>query len=255
MRLTMVGTGTAAPDAARVGSGFWIETARLRILMDCGPGVVHHLARFGLEWPSLTHLLVTHFHNDHIGDIPALFFAWKWGMSPARTAPLHLLGPRGLKKKLAHMANAMGRHVAAPGFDVSIDELAGGETKLLHDVVKLSTLHTPHTQESLAFRLDTPEGSVGYTGDTGYSEEVSAFLARVDVLIMECSLPDALAMDTHLTPSRTARMAQLANPGVLVITHTYPQLDRATLADEIRAAGWAGDTVIASDGMTIERGR
>ncbi|HEX6558574.1 MAG TPA: MBL fold metallo-hydrolase [Longimicrobiales bacterium] len=252
MRLTIVGCGTAAPDPERVAASFFLEVAGLKLLMDCGPGALHHLARFGLEWPRITHLLITHFHNDHVGDVPALFFAWRWGMMPARSAPLHVLAPRGMARKLKHMANAMGQHVREPGFAVTVDELVGEEHRLLGDVVHVKTLRTPHTAESIAFRIDTPDGSVGYTGDTGYSEQLSAFLSRVDLLIMECSLPDELAMDTHLTPSSAARMAQQANPGALVLTHAYPQLDRRTLADVVASCGWTGDTVIAEDGMIIE---
>jgi ribonuclease BN (tRNA processing enzyme) len=252
MRLVIVGSGTAAPHAERAASGFYLETGGLSMLLDCGPGVVHHLARFGIEWQRLTHLFITHFHNDHIGDVPALFFAWRYGMLPARSAPLDVMAPRGMKKKLKHMARAMGDHVTDPGFDVRVDELVGGGERLLNDVVHLKTMRTPHTKESLAFRIDSPDGSFGYTGDTGYSEEVSAFLASVEVLVMECSLPDDQAMDSHLTPTRAARMAQQANPGALVLTHVYPQLDRATLAERVRDAGWAGDTVLAVDGMIID---
>src|SRR5687768_2351360 len=91
MRLTVLGCGTAAPDADRAASGFYLEAGGLAMLMDCGPGVVHHMARFGIDWQHITHLLITHFHNDHIGDVPALFFAWRYGMLPPRTDPLTLI--------------------------------------------------------------------------------------------------------------------------------------------------------------------
>lgn len=249
--LTIVGCGTAVPDAERVSSGYLIETGGLRLLLDCGSGVVHHLARFGLDWQNITHLLISHFHNDHLGDVPALFFAWKWGMRPARSRPLHVLAPAGIRKKLEHMAHAMGDHITQPGFDVKVDELAGEHDRLLNDVVHVRSIRTPHTAESIAFRIDGPEGSLGYTGDTGYSEQVAAFLAGVDILIMECSLPDEIALDMHLTPSTAARMARQANPGVLVVTHVYPQLDRSRLPELMRAAGWAGETIIARDGLTV----
>ena len=254
MRLTIAGCGTAAPDAERAASGYYVEAGGLSLLMDCGPGVLHRLARFGVAWQDITHLLITHFHNDHIGDVPALLFAWRWGMLPPRSAPLHIIGPKGLKKKLKHMAHAMGDHVSKPGFDVTVTELQGEDERLLNDVVHLRARRTPHTSNSLAFRIDAPDGSLGYTGDTGYSEQVSTFLSRVELLIMECSLPDDRAMDTHLTPARAARMAQQANPGVLILTHVYPQLDRETLAGRVRDRGWAGDIVIAHDGMMIDGG-
>ena len=45
-----------------------------------------------------------------------------------------------------------------------------------------------------------------------------------------------------------------AQPKRLVLTHVYPQLDREALPDLIREAGWNGETVIASDGLTLEVG-
>ena len=249
----VVGCGTATPDADRVSSCFFLETAGLSMLLDCGPGAVHNLARFGLPWQHITHLLISHFPTDHIGDVPALFFAWKWGTLPPRSAPLQLMAPKGMAKKLKHMGDAMGDHVSAPAFQLELNESGGEDAWLLNDVVHVRTLRTPHTPESIAFRIDAPTGSVGYTGDTGYSEQLAAFMTRVDLLIMECSLPDDLAMDAHLTPTRAARMAQQASPGALIVTHVYPQLDRAMLPDLLRAAGWSGDTVVAHDGMTISR--
>lgn len=251
MRLTVVGCGMASPDPDRVCAGFYVETNGLKLLLDCGPGVVHRLADLRLDWRAITHLCITHFHNDHIGDIPALFFAWKWGTLPGRKEPLTVLAPKGLKGKLNHMAAAMGEHVRKPGFEVTIVELGPGQQILLGDVVHFKTMKTPHTPESLAFRIDAPDASIGYTGDTGESNDVAAFFHGVNALIMECSLPDEHAMATHLTPSSAARMANIAQPQELVITHVYPQLDRAFLPQLIRSAGWTGTTVIAHDGLRL----
>jgi len=164
-----------------------------------------------------------------------------------------VLAPKGMAARLKHMAHAMGDHVADPGFAVELNESGGEDAYLLGDVVHVRTLRTPHTDESIGFRVDAPAGSIGYTSDTGYSEQLAVFMSRVDLLIMECSLPDDQAMDTHLTPTHAARMAQQASPGALVVTHVYPQLNRKILPDLLRDAGWTGDTVIAHDGMTISR--
>jgi ribonuclease BN (tRNA processing enzyme) len=251
MRLTVVGCGMASPDPDRVCAGFYVETNGLKLLLDCGPGVVHRMANLGLDWRGITHLCITHFHNDHIGDIPTLFFAWKWGTLPGRKEPLTVLGPRGIKRKLTEMATAMGNHVNKPGFDLEVEELAPNAQRLLGDVVHFKTMKTPHTAESLAFRIDAPGGSVGYTGDTGESADVAAFFQNVRVLIMECSLPDEHAMATHLTPSSAARMANIAQPEQLVITHVYPQLERTQVPQLMRTAGWTGTTIMAHDGLRL----
>jgi ribonuclease BN (tRNA processing enzyme) len=251
--LTCVGTGTAAPEPDRVCSGYLVETQGLTLLLDCGGGVVHNLARIGLPWQRITHLFISHFHNDHIGDVPLLFFAWRHGMLPGRSDPLTVIGPKGTRRLLNRMAGVFGRHLAEPGFPVEILEVAGGEPHVrLSDVVVLSTAKTPHTDESLAVRIQSESRALCYTGDTGFSRDVATFAQGVDTLLIECSVPDDHAMETHLSPRSVAEMARIALPRRLLVTHIYPQLPRGQVPGLVRAGGWPARTEIAADGDRIE---
>jgi ribonuclease BN (tRNA processing enzyme) len=252
MRVTVVGSGTAAPEPERVCAAFFIETAGARVLIDCGPGAVHHLARFQLTWARLDHLVISHFHNDHIGDVPMLFFALKWGAEERRTEPLDVWAPAGIADLLAGMADVFGDHVADPGFPVRVHELEPDGRAALGDDLTLTCTPTPHTDTSLAFRIEHADGGrVGYTGDTGPSEPVARFMAGVDLLIAECSVPDDEAMDTHLHPSALAAMARAARPARLVVSHVYPRLARRDVPALIRAGGWDGPVIRAEDGLRL----
>ncbi len=254
MKLTVVGCGMATPDVDRVCSGYLVEATGVSILLDCGPGVVHSMAMLGIYLQSITHLCISHFHNDHIDDVPALFFAWRWGMLPPRKEPLTLIGPKGMKKKLDQLAKAFGDHLSKPSFDLTVAEMGPDERRLLGDVVHITADRMKHTPEAIGFRVETTNIALGYTGDTGESAEAAAFFHRVDTLVMECSLPDELGFPMHLTPSSAARMANIASPKRLVLTHVYPQLDRDMLPQLMRDAGWLGEIIIAQDGMTLEVG-
>jgi ribonuclease BN (tRNA processing enzyme) len=74
----------------------------------------------------------------------------------------------------------------------------------------------------------------------------------VDLLIAECSLPDELGMDTHLTPSRLAALARVALPKRILITHLYPQLPRQEVISLVQRAGWDGEMLLAEDGLRLE---
>jgi ribonuclease BN (tRNA processing enzyme) len=252
MILTVIGSGTAAPEPDRVCSGFLLETYGVRALLDCGGGVLHNMARMRLEWRSITHLVLTHFHNDHIGDVPLLFFAWKHGMRPARSEPLTVIGPKGTKKLLQRMADIFGSHLSQPGFDVTCLELDDGDEVRLTDVVRLRSRSTPHTPESLAYRIEANGRSFCYLGDTGMSDDVARFAQGVDALLIECSVPDEEPMDTHLTPARVAAMARIALPRRLLVTHVYPHLPRRDVPYLIREGGWPARVEVIADGDRIE---
>ena len=248
MEVTIVGSGTAVPEPERVCSGYWVEAAKTRILLDCGPGTVHRMAGLGLPWGRLDHVLLTHFHNDHTGDLPLLLFALKWGLRERRTAPLVLWAPRGIRDRLGAMAAAFGDHVADPGLPLVVREVGPGE-RFDAGPVRVRAASTPHTDVSLAYRLEHGGSTIGYTGDTGPSREVGRFLQGCDLLIAECSLPDEHAMDTHLTPSSLAELANAAAPRRLVVTHVYPVLEDPVA--RLREAGWRGDAVRARDGLSL----
>ncbi len=251
MRLTVVGCGTAAPDAERVGSGYLVEHDDLRLLLDCGPGVLHRMAEFKLDWPALTHLALTHFHVDHIGDLSALFFAWKYGQASPRDTPLTVIGPVGLKTLIDELPNALGGHIRDPGFPLSLVEVRDGTDVDLSDA-RLRVAATRHTSDSVAYRVEANGRTIGYTGDTGPDPELGRFFAGVDLLVAECSLPDEIGIPVHLTPTSVAELAMAAEPGTLLLTHVYPQLDRRRLVHLVASAGWSGRTSIAHDGVSVE---
>ena len=251
MRLVTVGSGTVVPDAERGSACHWIETDGTRIVADCGAGALPGLARAGLPWHSVDHLLITHFHADHIGEIPSLIFALKHGTREPREAPLGVWGPVGTVELFRALAAAYGPWILDPGFEVDIREVEPGRMAPLGSV-KVFATRTPHTEESLAYRFETDEGpALGYTGDTGPSESLERFFQGTHTLLAECSLPDDEAIDIHLTPSQLARLASGAGVERLAVTHVYPQLRELDVPMLIRAGGYTGEITMVSDGQEL----
>lgn len=251
MRLTTLGTGTISLVPGRVCAGHLVEAANVRLLLDCGSGVTHRLGEAGADWMAITHVALTHFHPDHFGDLPTLFFAWKHGRLPGRTAPIEIIGPVGTLGLLTRLAQGFGEWLTAPGFPVTVRELAPGDAIDLGDGVTFRTRAVPHTAESMAYSVQHGSRRLVYTGDTGVDPGLGAWAKGCDVLLCECSLPSAMAISTHLTPEQCAALAADANPGRLVLTHFYPPVLDADIVG-IVGTHYAGPVTLATDGWHID---
>lgn len=253
MKLTILGSGTLLPDAERHSAAHHLAWDDVGLLLDCGAGTVHGMDRHGVSWTRITHLALSHFHVDHVGDVAALLFALKHGVGDSRTEPLVILGPPGTRGFVERLSEAHFGYVADPGFLVEVVEIPReGTWSDPAGRFALLTHPTPHTERSVAYRVEAEEGVVGYTGDTGPSPAVGRFLEGSAVLVAECSLTDPPEMDAHLSPGTLAELAAEAGPDLLVATHLYPPLEPGEVADLIRDAGYAGDVVVGRDGDVVE---
>ncbi len=247
MELVVLGSGTVAPSANRTAPAYWVSAGAVRLLLDCGAGVLHRAAQFGVAWPTVTHVALTHFHPDHWGELPMLLFALKWGTLPPRSAPLQLVGPVGLKTRMTVLAGALGDWVLEPGYPLEAFEIEPGGRVALANEVTLEACKTPHTDESLAYAVRHRGARLVYTGDTGVSEPLSDWARGCDLLLAECSLPDGQGIAIHLTPSEAGALARAAQARRLVLTHFYPAIE-GTEPASVAARAFGGDVIAAGDG-------
>ena len=251
MRLTTVGTGTAAPWPGRVQSGHLVDAGNVRLLMDCGSGIATRLADLRIEWQTITHLAITHFHADHIVDIPTLLYAWRYGQLPPRSERLDIIGPVGTLQLLSRFAAIFGDDLLALGYPLSIREMVPGDGIVLAGGVHLRCTKVPHTEESMAYSVEAGGRRIVYTGDTGPDGAFGAWAHGCDILLVECSLPDAMAITTHLTPTQCGALGAAAEPGVLALTHFYPPVEAVDIRGEV-ATRFGGRVVLATDGWSLD---
>lgn len=64
MRITFLGTGSAMPTGERFQTGILLERDDRRLLVDCGSGALHGLARTNAGYEGVSSVLLTHHHLE-----------------------------------------------------------------------------------------------------------------------------------------------------------------------------------------------
>jgi ribonuclease BN (tRNA processing enzyme) len=261
MRLTLLGTGTPTPSLKRQSSGYLIEIGADVMVWD--HGAHHRLLEAGRRAVDVTHVFLSHLHYDHCLDYPRLVLQ-RWDMGADRIPELKVYGPPPLR----HMTERLFAEDGAFGPDInsrikhpgSIDMLKarGGApprrwpkpevTELAAgDVVegknwRVTVANASHVQPYLTcfgFRLDSDEGSLCYSGDSGgVSPDIVRLARGADVLIHMTHFrtgtePSAVYRAIAGNHIDTATVARDAGVKTLVLTHMLEQIDRPGVREDI----------------------
>jgi ribonuclease BN (tRNA processing enzyme) len=283
MRVTLLGTGTPAPSLTRQSSGYLVEVGNDVIVMDHGPGAHHRLLESGHRSTDVTHAFFSHLHYDHFMDYGRLVLQ-RWDMGADHIPDLEVYGP----PPLARITQLLFGEDGVYGPDIharrehrsSIDTMQerGGIPPRMRPDPQVTEVHAGHVVsgsswqvtvghaahvqpqlECLAFRIDSEEGSLCYSGDSGYCEEMIALARHCDVLIhMNHHLSGSEPSESYRAACGNHRdnaiIAQRAGAKTLVLTHLLAELDRPDLLEqivrEIRDV-YDGEVIVGEDLMKI----
>jgi len=93
MRITVVGSGDAFGSGGRFNTSSGVETARARLLIDCGASSPVALKIHGLNFDRVDGVILSHLHGDHFGRLPFLLLDAQ--LVSRRERPLVIAGPPG----------------------------------------------------------------------------------------------------------------------------------------------------------------
>jgi ribonuclease Z len=252
-RIHVLGAGTPTPTPTRFGSAYAVEVAGELIMVDCGPAATHKLVKAGL-WPTdVDYLFFTHHHFDHDIDYPC-FLLCRWDQSSGQENQLQVFGPTLTEKitegiigengLFAHDWKARINHPLSqkvfqnrggtlPRIPPNVLAKDVGPGKVYSgkdwEVTAAPALHVQPYLDSLAYRIDSSEGSVVFTGDTEPCQPVVDLAKDVDVLVSMC-WDDQEVMEANGEAHRqcgttgAAQMAQDAGAKKLVLVHIGPNL-------------------------------
>jgi ribonuclease Z len=274
LAFTFLGTGVPVATNTRYGSAHLVATADAKVLIDCGSGVSQQLVAAGHPGASVDALVVTHYHSDHVIDFYQLVVS-SWHQGRARPWAVHATpaATANMRAQLAAYADERKlrigheRRPSTDGLEVAFHELREGEALRLGEL-SVSAFEVDHRPVAPAFGLvcATPAARLVFSGDTRPCESLRRAVRQADLFVCEAFVdremrptPGVRSAETveavksyHCTPRQVAEIASEAGARMLALTHLVPPTaDRAALIAEVRAAGYAGPTIVGEDLMTV----
>jgi ribonuclease BN (tRNA processing enzyme) len=149
------------------------------------------------------------------------------------------------------LKSAFGENLFETKFPLDVRVVSPGDRLQLSESCSLAVVKTPHTEESLAARIESGDRAICYTGDTDYSDDVSRFFSKASLMISECSFRERREGIPHLSVGDVARMASGANVEKLVVTHFYFDVNEGELKKELQK-DFSGEVLIGRDGLSVE---
>jgi ribonuclease Z len=242
IEVTLLGTGSPIPDARRAGPSTLVRAGGQTFLIDCGRGVQLRMTEAGVGANSLTALLLTHLHSDHIADLGDLIITrWVTTFTPD-PAPLLIIGPPGTAEVVEATLRAFGFDIGyriAHHADlttpppVEVQEFADGVV-WDRDGVTIRVAPTDHrpVEPTIGFRIEHSDASVVLAGDSVPCESLDNLAAGAGALVhtvIRKDLVDAMPMqrirdilDYHSSVEEAAATAARAGVGILILTHYVP---------------------------------
>jgi phosphoribosyl 1,2-cyclic phosphodiesterase len=241
-----------------------------QFILDCGTG----LRMLGSRWaapdgsrPPETHILVTHYHWDHIQGVP--FFAPLY----VKNNEFHFYSFRSKYLGRDSLKQVFEAQMAMPYFPVDLSamtatrkfkEVEGGDTFKIRDN-KITARWLNHPQGCLGYRIETPAGIVVYAtdnepGDAKLEKSLRELAADADIFINDAQYtPEQMATTRkgwgHSSWKDGVNAARDAGAKTLVLFHHDPDSTDRGVDVILRNAREEFDSVFAaSEGMVITLG-
>ena len=233
MRLVLLGTqGGPNVNLRRSQNAQAIVVDGRTYLVDCGYGAVRNLVAAGLGYAQVGSVFLTHLHDDHTSDLPALI-SLQW--TGARSQPTDVYGPHGtaalvdaavaFAKANAEIRLVDEERTAKPeslfhGHD--LPATAAPAQAFADDRLTVRTAENTHFPErskarmayrAIAYRFEARGRSIVISGDTAYSKNLVELARGADLFV--CEAMDESIYENTVARAKAAAEAGNSNAGVL----------------------------------------
>lgn len=251
-KLTFLGSGG---DIFSVGKGVLssggvlLEIDNNLFLIDPGVGTIRAAKNAGVNLRRVVGVLVTSSGLHHCHDLPAVLAVMSHeGFDPHGVvlAPSSVVSGYDGSPPLLHPSYArFAEKVVAVGRSTQRVGINSVEIKILPAVSV--------DESAVGFQIVGSSERISFTGDTGLSEEVMQAHMGASTLVCNLALPAGESDKYHLSEVDVARLAEVVNPRILVITHFSVKIlrkDPRSVGRDLSTATSAR-VVVAEDGLEL----
>jgi ribonuclease Z len=249
-RLVVLGSASIIPDAEHENTHMIIQGDTSSVLIDCVGTPLVRLGEAGVGIEDIDHVVLTHFHPDHVGAFPELLITqWLLGRKSAMT--VH--GLTHCLERIEQLMTAYHWEDWAGLFPVTFHYLPEEEGCLVLDNDEFQITASPvrHFVPTIGVRVLVKESGFifAYSSDTTPCPEVVRLSHNADLLIHEATGVEPLG---HSNSSQAGAIAEEACAKRLGLIH-YPVLDTTppVLLEGARKT-FSGPVFVCEDLMEIE---
>ena len=224
-----------------MASSVLVELDDLRLVYDFGRGVAHRLVELGLTQDDVEHVVLSHFHPDHLSDLVPYLHAAAWSRIDPRRRDLHIYGPVGLEVQLMRLLSLFGAEtLVREPYRVRLHEIRDDRFTIASHPLGYCDL-PPAGNRGL--EIAARGRRIALTGDSSYHEQEVAFLRGTDLAVIDAG---------HLEDPEIIELAVRTQVPRIVCSHLYRELDERQLNAAARARGYTGKLRVGRDLMIFE---
>jgi ribonuclease BN (tRNA processing enzyme) len=224
VRLTVLGASAVRPNPGGACAGYLLEVGSVRLLIDCGSGVLSQLSRH-VTLGDLDGVIISHMHPDHCADLVFIRQELVHGVGPKRADRLPVYVGPGSEVVLYHLGQAFSDGNVFWDEAIDLRTYQPADPLAIHDLT-VRFAPTLHYVPCWAMRFEHGGRSVVYGADGGPSEPLAALATAADLLLLEATLAvrDVPAGAWgHMSAAEAGAMAAAAGARRLVLIHYFAE--------------------------------
>ena len=244
-KIIFLGTANAVPDQSHQNTHLLVQSDSKIILIDCPGNPFVRLDQVDIDPNTITDLILTHFHPDHVSGLPLLLIdMWL----TARREALRIHGLPEVLEKCKKMMSLFDWEDWDGFFPIDFQPISEqGISKLVNsDDITVEAAPVCHLIPTIGLKIIFDNGSICYSGDTAPCDAVIHLAKGCEILVHEATGE----MEGHSSPSEAGKIAEAAGVQNLFLCHYPVNGDIQKMVTEA-SAQFSGEVFVAEDLMEI----